>query len=121
MLEEVGMSAVMQEEQISEYERMFHGREARAGRPVGSDGSEVAFSFRDKDRKLATRAKSRVYAMLIAKHRSWAREAFEQEYAILASRQGYEDIEVRKHKVEVETVRRPLQVVGDSDDEIEDD
>ncbi len=98
----------------SAYEEMFTGREARAGRPTGSDASHVAFSFRNKDRRLATQAKSRVYAMLIAKHRSWARETFENEYAVLAARQGYEDIEVREHKVEVNRVRR---VLGSEDDD----
>lgn len=94
----------------SEYEKLTGKTDDGVGRPAGRGAEGVAFSFLNKDKRLAAQAKRRATVVLLTKRRAEAREIFEQEYVVLATRQGYEDIEVSKRSVEKEFERRPFKL-----------
>lgn len=93
--------------QATAYETMMQkmGKDPdTVGRPAGS--VEVSFSMKDKDRNLSVVAKRRALTVVHAEQRDRLRELFEQEYAALAARQGYEEVVVRERAIRTE--RRPV-------------
>lgn len=95
--------AVPEERPNTPYEEVFGRGERGPGRPQGEQ-HKVAFSMKNKDRRLAAKAQTRARTLVLHRHKEEAREVFEAEYRALVHDQGYEEIVVRKIERVVERV-----------------